>query len=490
MTLDHDLRDRFDRIAPTISDIDQGAAGARRASGRRNGARPVAAIVVALIAIVGGYTLLTGLTDDTSSEIFTTDPPDSLPDEIAGDTDGPTNTTTASTDPPEPLAGGEPTTDGADTADGAGPSTAAAEAIVSEIVGVEPNDTLNARSGPGTSFDVLFEFAHDAAGIVQTGQQETANDGALWVEVFAPTSGTGFDAGWVNANFLSETTVLDASPCVFNGPQDHYIGIDWVNTEGSSESEASAVSNIETYRFGGCIRTVIEFASGLPFAESPEPATSLPDDIVVTRDTPTTIDFGTSISAADFDAVSERFDEAVVNSVFVSLGTDGRLDGAVYGPTNTTWVVFDNQSGRMTIDVADIRLPLDAEPELVERVGAGVQPFIAENDLVITGVSHTSDRRLWTISGLARPFENQMSVGTTDLDGEPLNVTWAGTPFSGDSTDNMVMPTTWIEALGQFWFSITLPDDVEPADVVIEFDISQPPDDQEFVALRLADFDG
>lgn len=477
MTLETDLRDRFSTVDPQIADLDAGVSGAERASDRRTTANRAVAAGVILIALVVGFTAFSNLTDDSSNEIFTTDPnPEQNSDDAIDET--PTTAVAVDEEDPEPAS------------ETVAPAPAAPDAIVSNIIGVEQNDTLNARSGPGTNFDVLFEFEPSTTGVVHTGETDTADDGAAWVEVFAPTSGTEFDVGWVNATFLSEVAVPNAKPCLFNGPQDHYIGIDWANSEGSASSEASVVGSIDTYRFGSCIRTVFTFSNDFSYLDGGgQPVAALPTDIVVTRDAPPVIDFGASIVGAE--AVESRFSErpGVSQLSFASLGQDGQLDGLVYGPTTTMWVTFDNQNGTVTVDVADIRLPVDADPAIVERIGPAVGPVADGNGVVITSAS-SSDRSRWTFTGLARPFENQMAVATSTTSGEPVDVQWTGAINEGRvSSSNGVSTTTWTEALGQFSVTITLPDDVPAEEVIVTFDASFNPDGEpDVLDVALADF--
>jgi hypothetical protein len=69
------------------------------------------------------------------------------------------------------------------------------------VVGVEAEDTLNVRAGPGTDFDVVTELDPLADGLVSTGQVRTLDDGSYWVEV--QVDGV---VGWTNRRFVSEMT--------------------------------------------------------------------------------------------------------------------------------------------------------------------------------------------------------------------------------------------------------------------------------------------
>ena len=296
----------------------------------------------------------------------------------------------------------------------------------------------------------------------------------------------------MNSAFLVETPVVDGRPCLFNGPQDHYIGIDWTNPDGSPDSDAAVISSIETYRFGGCIRTVIEFSDGWSYEDGgANRVTALPTDIVVTRDLTPTIDFGGSIIGAE--GPEARFAESpgVMQSTFVSMNVDRSLSGVLYGPTTTMFATFDNTNGTLTIDIADIRLPLDADPELFDRIGRATAPTIDQGGLVLSSADSSTDQLQWTFVGLARPFEATLGVDVQQIDGTPIDVAWRGGVVDGLRSNNGVMTTAYIDAWGQFDFTITLPDGVDPADVVIVFDPSGGgADDVQTVDLPLADFLG
>ena len=365
--------------------------------------------------------------------------------------------------------------------------------LVWRVVNVESNDTLHARSGPSTDFDIVFDFGPDATGVVPTGNDATSADGGEWVEVFAPTSGTEHDVGWVNSAFLVETPVADTRPCLFNGPQDHYIGFEWTNPDGSPDSEAAVISNIETYRFGGCIRTVLEFSDGWSYEDGgANRVTTLPHDIRVLRQGQVIVDLGRLISGAEVAEARLSESNGVDQSIFMvkDAGPD-HVVGHLFSPTTTTTATFDNTNGTVIIDIADIRLTPDADPAAIEQVGAAVEPIVDSNGLVLTRVKSSDVGNRWSFSGFARPFEATLSVAVRTSTGEAIDVEWFGAVVEGRRSENGVMTTTWTEAWGQFDFAISLPDGVKPADVVIVFDPSGgAADDPQTVDLSLADYLG
>lgn len=137
-------------------------------------------------------------------------------DEATGDgstTTGVVTTDTAGTD--GPTSTGATTPEGtATTESGAGSTTSApgAEDLPGEpidihpyegallaVVGVAADDTLNVRSGPGTSFDVVVELAPLDDGFTATGRNRTLDDGSFWSEVVAEGV-----TGWANGAYLAQ----------------------------------------------------------------------------------------------------------------------------------------------------------------------------------------------------------------------------------------------------------------------------------------------
>jgi hypothetical protein len=66
------------------------------------------------------------------------------------------------------------------------------------VVGVEADDTLNVRSGPGVDFDVVVELDPLATGIIATGHNRSLDD-AIWAEIQVDGA-----TGWANTAFLSQ----------------------------------------------------------------------------------------------------------------------------------------------------------------------------------------------------------------------------------------------------------------------------------------------
>ena len=79
-----------------------------------------------------------------------------------------------------------------------------AEGAVLGVVGVQFDDTLNVRSGPGISFDVAVELEATTTGISGTGNGWRLPSGSLWWEI-----DTAQGTGWANSRFLSRLDGVD-----------------------------------------------------------------------------------------------------------------------------------------------------------------------------------------------------------------------------------------------------------------------------------------
>lgn len=66
------------------------------------------------------------------------------------------------------------------------------------VVGVEADDVLNVRAGPGVDFDVVVELEPLAEGLVATGHNRDIDDQGFWAQI--RVEGT---TGWANITFLS-----------------------------------------------------------------------------------------------------------------------------------------------------------------------------------------------------------------------------------------------------------------------------------------------
>lgn len=509
MSFDEDMRDRFAQHVPTITSLDDGVVAAAKSASRRTAvARGVAAMV--MIAIVGvGALALASRGDDVADVATENDsetaeglaevaegpaeiddgPADvddlaegtdetTLSDEIEGDQAE--ELPTQSAEPPngEPVTpaagedgegGDEPTEDILPIVDG----------LVFAIQNVAADDTLNARSGPGTDNAVVFEFASNATGVLRTDADPVTVGSSIWIQVFAPTSGQDTAEGWVNSSFLEPIAVPVSVPCVFNGPQEDIAGFDVANTEGDATIDNAVVSSIDTYRFGSCLRTIIELSDG--FTSSNDPSTrltTLPADIELLGSPDAVIEFGPSLVGAE--VADERFVETsgVEHSTFIYRSTTGNIEAKFYRPATSLDVTFDNDNGRIIIDTPDA-----LSPDLSTQ-----GPLLDEGSLILQDVRSEANDRLWTITGLARPFEANLPVEIV-ANGEPIVVEWTGGFLTEPSASNGIRTTSWLE-WGIFTFSIELDDGVDPADVIVRFDETGGATAPQYIDVPLADFLG
>lgn len=85
-----------------------------------------------------------------------------------------------------------------------------ASEVTYRVVGVASNDVLNVRDRVGVPGSTIIGILPPGTGgIVWTGQQGRASDGALWYRVVHPRIPSG---GWVNARFLREEAAATALP--------------------------------------------------------------------------------------------------------------------------------------------------------------------------------------------------------------------------------------------------------------------------------------
>jgi|GEM_PF-2296940 len=145
-------------------------------------------------------------------------------------------------------------------------------------------------------------------------------------------------------------------------------------------------------------------------------------------------------------------------------------------------------NGTLIIDIADIRRSPDDDPLVAWRGGYN-SPIIDQSGVVVTGLADSPDKRRWTFTGLARPFEANLSVEVNYADDGGLDVDWVGGVVDGRRSDNGVMTTTWTEAWGQFEFTIVLPDGADPGVTWLTFDPSGGASDEPtLIAVDLADY--
>jgi hypothetical protein len=72
------------------------------------------------------------------------------------------------------------------------------------VVGVEADDTLNVRAGPGVQFAVLFELPPLATDITATGHNRSLQGAGFWSEITVDGR-----TGWANTAFLSHLGATD-----------------------------------------------------------------------------------------------------------------------------------------------------------------------------------------------------------------------------------------------------------------------------------------
>lgn len=147
------------------------------------------AVLALLVAACGGDddTVATDTTESTDSTSTTGDP-----DDATDSTDATESSTTSTLAPP---------------ADGELPGEVIEifpyEGADLAVVGVERDDTLNLRSGPGLDFGVVAELSPIDTGIIATGHNRTLDD-SIWAEVTKDSV-----TGWANVSYLLQLGSTD-----------------------------------------------------------------------------------------------------------------------------------------------------------------------------------------------------------------------------------------------------------------------------------------
>ena len=488
MSFDQDMRNRFAQQAPTVTNLEGGAASAAQSAGRRTAATR-GLVAIAMVALVGlGAVALTLRGNNNAAEVAT-EINDGQVEAPADNDDTTTGELDDTTDPaddgeieggeaedvtPEVVPPGEPSEPAPDETP-TEPVVPIVDGSVFRIQNVAPDDTLNARSGPGTDNGVVFEFASDATGVVRTDTEAVSIGSSVWIEVFAPTAGDQTTEGWVNSSFLGPIDVPDSRSCLFNGPQDNPALLDVTNSDGSPDVVDPVVTTIETFRFGACLRTIIDFSDGFTGGGvTPNRLTALPNDIVVTSDG--TIDFGAVVNNAQVADARYVESSGIEQSMFIQRTFEGTLRAEFFTPTDIVQATFDNENGRIVIDSPDSR------SSIVEDQG----PLFDDGSIILTDVVSEIDDRRWTFSGMARPFEAFLPIEVV-ADGQPLEVQWVGFETERASS-NGLMVTSWLE-WGLLEFTIELDEGVEAADVVVRFETSGgAADEPQYTDIALVDF--
>jgi hypothetical protein len=344
----------------------------------------------------------------------------------------------------------------------AGPAWPPTDQVVNRVVDVASDDVLNVRSGPGVENNVVFTLPPGFEGAVTFGEPMQLAAGGVWTQVFNPRSDDADESGWVNQAFLEPIDGADNRSCLFNGPQDHYIGLDSDTSDiARTESDATVVRSVETYRFGRCIRTVLELGTEFDFGEGSPLASGFPPDVTFTRGSPSTISFGESIIGAN--GVTARLIEGDrTSTVALSVNEDRQIVATFWMPTDLTFVHWDEANARIVLDVMDFGTD---DPQFGYSA-----PLFVDDGLIITRTIVENER--FTIHGLARPFEAVLGLQLRNADG-PVEAEFIGTFDDGapNISSTAVQTTGWTEAWGEFEFTMRLDED-EVDRLIIDFDPS------------------
>lgn len=108
------------------------------------------------------------------------------------------------------------------------------------VVGVEHNDVLNVRNGPGASFEVIVELEPLAEGIVATGHNRSIEEASIWAEV-----NVGGATGWASVAYLGFLADVEDVTSEFaelpSGPDLAALGLEVADERLGPDGAASVV---------------------------------------------------------------------------------------------------------------------------------------------------------------------------------------------------------------------------------------------------------
>lgn len=331
-----------------------------------------------------------------------------------------------------------------------------------EVVGVEPDDVLNVRSGPSTQNDVIGGFPHNYSGVVTTGTRATTSDGAKWWEV------EFFDdaIGWVNSAFLGPVAPTSAPFSAYScgiAPAD-YVFSGLVATSPASASTADHVFSIDHSSHPDCERTVITLGADYDFNDDPagtlSPTGQVPGGIQVTNEGPF---FNVDLAAIELVRIgateSDRDDDGVEDVFVVNrAGSDSLYLNGHFDHNLGVLAFFLSDPARIVVDT--ISAPTDT--------GLAVGPVVGDlavlSSPIVVDVFGPPPAPPVTVAGYARPFEAILLIrlrqppapGADPGTGAPVAATFSGSSFLGTITDSQYAVTTtdWALAWGEFEFTI------------------------------------
>ena len=327
---------------------------------------------------------------------------------------------------------------------------------------------LNVRRGPSADHDLLAKLPSAYTGLRRTGEEATADDGAVWfeVELLDPVAVTPPEPlegsppiGWVNSNYLEPlpeglpVTLEEVPGCV-----DDYTQVE--ATTGSRP--ADFVYAVESaYLSDSCLRVVLTFGSG---------------------DVPVDWEYATGVNRGPADSIPEVFETASGSiGSYVDLGG---VESVWWGATETDDGVYIVDPARDGLEMWALqpaeRTMLRAVPErgvlvLDMVVRDDVALPVTGPDVALTG-QLTAGSEAVTVAGISRPFEGQLGVTIEDGSGAPVETVYSGSLVPGtiETSEYFVYLPDWYPAWRPF---AAQAEGLAPGDYVMVLDAGGGADD-------------
>lgn len=353
-----------------------------------------------------------------------------------------TPTTIADSSPPStgaPATTGQPsatTTPAVDTSDAPSPDREGWA-----VTGVASDDVLNVREGPGASFPIVGELAHDATGITVLADGTTPFEGSPWNQVLLADGTRGF----VNSEFLRPPTGwlagVDEVPCT---------AAETTAAASGTGGDANSVIGLEVLEAPDCTRYVVVLGrSGEVLTE----AAGVAGDVTVTSGTSRVeIALPAAISDVAPRATNAWLAEGVA-LVVQPVGSTEQLEVHVlHDSARLAGVHVLANPARIVVDVASAP----------SGTGIDYSPVLSPLPVILeTHIDPTVDRlgvaTPVTVRGYARFFEAQGSVTVTTGGVSPTDIGFSGPSitFVDGNTAGVMAP--WLPTWGEFEFQIDLP---------------------------------
>lgn len=327
----------------------------------------------------------------------------------------------------------------------------------------DPDGGLNMRTEPSAEAPVAKLIPPNATGLVPTDSDGVTVDGATWIEV-------AFDGtmGWVNANFVTPLPSFDEISCGDPASDYSFAAGAVPPVPAPGDPDADHIFGLHHIDGPQCERTVItfgrEFSFDADFDALLQPADGVPGGIALAIDL-ATIRVALSdavIAAASTATQTYRSDNGAADLFFVRPSGASRFGIlALWDRNRGVRYFFLENPGRLVIDTVDA--PTDASLALGPLLSGDPFALTFVTRAVNVDTAGPAPEPPLLVAGYARPFEATTTIrlrtvpaaGDPPGSGTPVNANWSGSTFADPcGSTYAVMTSDWLEAWGEFEFSI------------------------------------